>query len=200
MLTLANDLVCMTHDYDFQPVLKTLDSAGTILFPTDTNWAIGCDATDPVAIEKVLNLTHQSNQNFPVLLVSSIDMLKSYLIQLHPRLETLLMYHKRPLTIVYDQPQNLPTNAYTDGGNVAIRLVQDDFCKKIIDNFGRPILCATAKIGDAPTPTHFGEISSAVLIEVDFIVKYRQKDRNMGEQPVVARLSNARNAELDFLN
>ena len=100
---------------------------------------------------------------------------------------------------MYNQAKNLPSNAYTDGGNVAIRLVQDDFCQQIIETFGRPILCTSAKVGDAPTPTHFGEISSEVLTQVDFIVKYRQRDRNMGEKPVVARLSNAINPELEFL-
>ncbi len=199
MLTLANDILSMTHDYDFHPVLKTLDSTGTILLPTDINWAIGCDAANPVAIEKIANLKKYRSPNPPVLLVASIDMLKNYVEQLHPRLETLLMHHVRPLTIVYDQAKNLLSNAYADDGKVAIRLVQDDFCQQIIEAFGRPIFCASAKIGDSPLPTHFGEISSEVLTQVDFIVKYRQRDRNMGEKPIVARLSDARNSELEFL-
>lgn len=199
MLTLANDSLSMTHDYDFYPVLKTLDSTGIILFPTDINWAVGCDGTDPVAIEKVLKLKNYRSSDSPVLLVSSIDMLKNYVEQLHPRLETLLMHHTRPLTIVYDQAKNLPINAYADGRNVPIRLVQDNFCQQIIETFGRPILCTSARIGDTPLPTHFGEISSEVLTQVDFIIKYRQRDRNMGEKPIIARLSNARNPELEFL-
>jgi L-threonylcarbamoyladenylate synthase len=200
MLTLANDTLRMTYDYDFHPVLNTLGSAGIILFPTDINWGIGCDATDLVAIEKVVNLKNKIRQNPPILLVSSIEMLRNYVTHLHPRMETLLMHHIRPLTIVYEQAQNLPTNAYADGGNVAIRLVQDNFCKKIIEEFGRPVLCTSARIGNAPIPNHFGEISSEVLTQVNFIVKYRQGDKDMGEKSVVARLSNAQNAELEFLN
>lgn len=199
MLTLANDTTCMKPDYDYRPAVETLAASGLILFPTDTIWGIGCNATDPVAIEKVFELKKRPHHQPMTILVSSIDMLKNYVEHLHPRIETLLMYHTRPLTIIYERAKNLPTNAYKDGGSVAIRLVQEDFCKNLITDFGKPILCTSAKIEGMPMPSNFGEISSAIFTKVDFIVKHRQTDKNMGEKSVVARLSNARNPELNFL-
>ena len=199
MLTLANHTLCMTHPYDFTPVLRALEASGIVLLPTDTLWGIACDATDPLAIEKMFSLSNRPRHKPFTLLVSSLDMLKDYVVKLHPRLETLLLFHTRPLTIIFNQAKNLPSNAVLDNGSAAIRLVQDDFCRTLINKFGKPLLCGSAKIDDAPTPTYFGEISSEVFTNVDFIVKHRQKDKNMGEKSVIARLSDSWNAELEFL-
>ena len=199
MLTLANVTERMTHEYDFNPVLETLDTGGIILFPTDTIWGIGCDATDPVAVEKIFVLKDRPRDNPFILLVSSIEMLCNYVEELHPRIETLLLYHTRPLTIIYDKAKNLPSNAYADNGSVGIRLVQDDFCKQLIENFGKPIVGTSANISDEPFPNHFGEISSAVIQGVDFVVRHRQGEKNMGEPSVIAKMTDLERGELEFL-
>lgn len=199
MLTLANDTLCMTHDYNFDSVIETLDSGGIILFPTDTIWGIGCDATDPVAVEKIFALKNRPRHKPFILLVSSIEMLQNYVEHLHPRLETLLLYHQRPLTIIYDKAKNLPSNAHADGGSVGIRLVQDDFCKQLIENFGKPLVGTSANISDEPFPNHFGEISSAVIQGVDFVVRHRQGEKNMGAPSVIARMTDPLKGELEFL-
>lgn len=199
MLTLANDTLCMTHEYNLDSVLETLDSGGLILFPTDTIWGIGCDATDPIAVEKVFALKNRPRHKPFILLVSSIEMLQNYVEHLHPRLETLLLYHTRPLTIIYDQAKNLPSNAYADGGSVGIRLVQDEFCKQLIEKFGKPLVGTSANISDEPFPSHFGEISSAVIQGVDFVVRHRQGEKNMGAPSVIARMTDPMKGELEFL-
>jgi len=189
----------MTLDYDLRPIIETLEAGGLILYPTDTIWGIGCDATDPVAVEKVFNLKNRPRHKPFILLVSSIQMLKNYVEQLHPRLETLLIYHERPLTIIYDQAKNLPSNAIADGGSVGIRLVQDPFCKALIENFGKPVVGTSANISDQPFPNNFGEVSSAVIQGVDCVVKYRQADKEKRQPSVIARLNDPVRGELEFL-
>ncbi len=187
----------MVHHYDLEPILSCLETGGTILYPTDTIWGIGCDATNEVAVEKVFSLKQRPpSKPFPVL-VSSIEMLKEYVKWVHPRLETLLQYHERPLTIIYENATNLAKNATSADGSVAIRIPKDPFCQQLIENFGKPLVSTSANISDAPYPNHFGEISSAVIIGVDHVVKYRQLDKNMGQPSVICKLDE--NEELFFL-
>ena len=98
----------MFHTYDLDPVLSTLENGGLILYPTDTIWGIGCDATNTEAVEKLIELKQYSGKKPFFLLVSSLQMLKRYVEQVHPRVETLLAFHERPLTIMYDCGINLP--------------------------------------------------------------------------------------------
>lgn len=187
----------MVQNYDVEPILSTLEDGGLILYPTDTIWAIGCDATNEKAVERVLALKHWNHSEPFVLLVSSIEMLKEYVVRIHPRVETLLLYHERPLTIIYDEGKQLPQNALAADGSVAIRITKDNFCRSLIENFGKPLVATAACIADAPFPHHFGEISSAVIEGIDVVVKYRQLDKNMDERSVVARLSE--NEEFVFI-
>jgi L-threonylcarbamoyladenylate synthase len=193
MQTFTKKATTMVNHYDLEPILACLENGGTILLPTDTIWGIACDATNAEAVEKV----HELKRNRPfVLLVSSIEMLKDYVQQVHPRIETLLLFHQRPLTIIYENAKNLPTNAYGDDGSVAIRITHDPFCQSLIESFGKPIVATSANISGDPLPNHFGEISSAVIIGVDYVVKYRTMDKDMNEPSVIAKLDE--NEELVF--
>lgn len=187
----------MTHHYNLDPIIDTLKKGGTILYPTDTTWSIGCDATDETAVERIFELKNRDRSRPFTLLVSSIEMLKNYVAFLHPRIETLLVYHERPLTIIYEKSINLPTNVTGPGNSVGIRIPKDDFCRQLIERYGKPIVSTGANISNKPFPSHFGEISSAVIIGVDYVVKYRQLDKEMGVPSVVARLGE--NGELEFL-
>lgn len=186
----------MVNHYDLEPILACLENGGTILLPTDTIWGIACDATNADAVEKVHELKQQERNQPFVLLVSSIEMLKDYVHHIHPRIETLLLFHQRPLTIIYENAKNLPTNAYADDGSVAIRIPHDPFCQALIESFGKPIVATSANISGDPLPSHFGEISSAVIIGVDYVVKYRTMDKDMNEPSVIAKLDE--NEELVF--
>lgn len=199
MLTLANETLCMTHNDKFDPIISTLENGGTILYPTDTVWGIGCDAENAEAVEKIYELK-QSDRSKPfVLLVSSVEMLKKYVRHVHPRIETLLIYHTQPLTMIYDEASNLPEICTGQGGSVAIRIPNDPFCKELIEKFGHPLVAASANISNDPFPAHFGEISSAVICGVDHVVKYRQTDKMMKSPSVIAKLSDPVKAELVFL-
>lgn len=187
----------MVQNYMLETIISSLEAGGLILYPTDTIWCIGCDATNPAAIQRIRNLCKCNSSDPFILLAASIEMLKTYVPIIHPRVETLLLFHTRPLTVVYEQATLLPENALAPDGSVAFRIPQDDFCLALIDNFGKPIVAAAAHTGDVPYPRHFGEISSAIIEGIDFVVKYRQMEKEMGEPSVVARMSEEE--ELVFL-
>jgi len=94
---------------NLEKIVDVLTTGGLVLYPTDTIWGIGCDATQQEAVQKIFDLKKRPNDKPFVLLVDSIEMLKNYVEHIHPRIETLLMYHTKPLTVVYDQAKNLPT-------------------------------------------------------------------------------------------
>ena len=131
---------------NLETITATLEDGGLILYPTDTIWGIGCDATNPEAVQKIFDLKNRSHDNPFVILVNSIAMLKEYVEHVHPRIETLLIHHVQPLTMIYDQAKNLPSIACSKEGSVAIRVVQDSFCRELISQFGKPLIASSANI------------------------------------------------------
>lgn len=182
---------------DIFDIAAMLGKGAVICYPTDTIWGIGCDALNEEAVGRIGAIKGRPPEKGYVLLVSSIDMLKQYVPRVHPRLETLLSYHQRPLTVIYDRPTGLPDSVKAPNGSVAIRVVQDQFCQELIDALGRPIVSTSANISGAPFPPTFGGISSEILGAVDYVVKYRQDDKEPGEPSAIARLD--RHLELEFL-
>jgi L-threonylcarbamoyladenylate synthase len=185
---------------DISEIVSLLEAGKTILYPTDTIWGLGCDATNEDAIDKISELKRRQPEKSYVILVDSIEMLKLYAPKLHPRIETLLMFHDRPLTVVYDRfsgVTGLPPKARAADGSAAIRVAKDPFCQKLIAAFGKPIISTSANISGTPFPAHFGEISSEVLSTVDYVVKFRQDEKEPREPSVIAKVD--RRGELDFL-
>ncbi len=170
---------------NFDNIADILTDDGIILYPTDTIWGLGCDATNPVAVERVYNLKQRDRSKPFVLLVDGIEMLKAYVEALHPRLETLMMYHTRPMTVIYDQAKNLPENAVGPGGSVAIRVAHDPFCQQLIQAVGKPLVATSANISNEPFPSIFGEISSQVIQGVDYVARHRRTDKAPKEPSVI---------------
>jgi L-threonylcarbamoyladenylate synthase len=187
----------MLHTFDLNAELETLKNGGLILYPTDTVWSIGCDATNPDAVDKVYELKKRDRSQPFILLVSSVEMLKKYVESMHPRVETLLAYHVRPLTVIYERAINLPQNVFAPDGSIGIRVVRDEYCQRLIEAFGRPLVAANANVSGEPQPSHFGEVSSAIIVGVNHVVKHRQMDKEMNEPSVVARVGEG--SELEFL-
>ena len=182
---------------DIEEIKAILENNGIILYPTDTIWGLGCDATKQEAVEKINALKGRPADKSYVLLVNSVEMLKEYVPKVHPRLETLLSFHVRPLTIIYDKVKNLPDWLLADNGSVAIRVTQDPFCQFLIEQVGKPIVSTSANKSGEPFPPTFGAVSSDILQGVDYVVKHRQDDRTPSEPSVIAKLT--KKAELDFI-
>lgn len=188
-MAISTTTACMVQNYDLEGALTTLRKGGLILYPTDTIWSIGCDATNTFAIEKILSLKRGASYPGIEILVDSVQMLKSYVRHLHPRIETLLTYHVQPLTVLFDNPHNIPHNALDQEGNMAIRIVQDDYCRDLIEAFGKPLVATYANVASQPIPSNFGAISSEIIQGVDYVTKYRQHEKIVGSPSVMVQLS-----------
>lgn len=182
---------------NLEKITHVLDQGGTILYPTDTIWGIGCDATNEEAVKKIYTLKNRNLSKPFVLLVDSIDMLRDYVVHLHPRIETLLLYHVKPLTVVYDEGKNLPNISMAENRSVAIRVVLDKFCKEIIGAYGKPLVATSANVSNQPFPANFGGISSDILSGVDYVCKWKQDSKMQNEPSVIVRLGDKE--ELEFL-
>ncbi len=187
----------MFENEKFDEILTILRKGGVILFPTDTIWGVACDATNEEAVKKLRALKNQPDTEGVVSIVSSLDMLKLYVDHVHPRLETLISYHNRPLTIIYDEGIGLASNVAHKDKTVAVRIVQDAFCRELIEQLGRPMVASAAAVWKKTLPAHFGEISSDSIEKVDFIVKYKQDTKEKEEPSVIVRLNDVE--ELDFI-
>lgn len=183
---------------DISEIARLLEGGSIICYPTDTIWGIGCDATNVDAIARVTALKGRTPEKGYVLLVSDIEMLKRYVPKIHPRLETLLSFHQRPLTVVYERNiVGLPAVVKAPDGSVAIRVARDEFCQELIAKFGKPVVSTSANKSGEPYPPTFGGISSEILGGVDYVVKYRQDDKEPGEPSSIAKLD--RHQELEFI-
>lgn len=184
-------------EHQFTYLVDGILNGDTFLFPTDTIWGIGCDATNSMAVQRIYNLKRRVPEKPYVLLVSSIEMIKNYVHQIHPRIETLLLHHSRPLSVVYPNAINLPPISVAHDGSVAIRVVKDKFCQQLINAVGRPLVATSANISNQPFPGNFGEISSEILSGVDQVVKLRQDEKSINNPSVMITLD--KQGEVIFL-
>ncbi len=158
--------------------LKTLDKGGIILYPTDTVWGLGCDATNEVAVNKIYAAKKRNETKSLVVLVDGIEMLEEYIVDIPLKALELLQNPPKPTTIIYDNPNGLAANLLAQDNTVAIRIAQDEFCQKLIRKFGKPVVSTSANISEKPTPTSFKQIESVILNAVDYIVNLYQ-DKTM---------------------
>lgn len=169
-----------------EDIIPIIEAGGIIIYPTDTIWGIGGDAFNLETIRKINHIKKRPKTQNYILLVSSIEMLKKYVDRIHPRVETLLSIHKKPLTIVYPKAKNLPAHLVAENGSVAIRVIQEEFCKSLIERFGRPLISTSANFSGEPFPKNFEEINQKLLTKVDYIVKYRQSEKYLNDPSVIA--------------
>lgn len=161
---------------DIEQALQVLRQGGTLLYPTDTVWGIGCDATSAVAVEKVIEIKHRpANKSFVVLVADEQDILKY---TASPDLEVFnfLASTSRPTTVIYDHALGLADNVVAEDGSVAIRIVNDEFCRHLIRRFRKPLLSTSANISGQPAPAIFAEISPEIKENVDFVVEHRREN------------------------
>ena len=161
---------------DIEKCLAVLKSGGTILYPTDTIWGIGCDATDATAVEKVVQLKNRpSNKSFVVLVAEENDILKY---TASPDLEVFNYLSKttKPTTVIYDHAIGIADNVIADDGSIAIRIVKDEFCRHLVKRFRKPLLSTSANISGKPAPAIFSEIDKQIIQNVDFVVEHRRND------------------------
>ena len=155
--------------------LITLGKSKTILYPTDTVWGIGCDATNSLAVTKVFDIKKRTESKSLIILVDSFEMLSKYIKKIPEKAKEELDKAQKPTTIIYKNPIGIAANCIALDNTIAIRIVQNNFCKELIHQFGKPIVSTSANSSGEPTPITFSEISSTILDSVDYIVNLQQE-------------------------
>lgn len=158
--------------------LNILQQQQVLVYPTDTVWGIGCDATSKTAIKKIFNIKQRSETKSLIILVNDIEMLQQYIPPISKEILLLLSKTVNPTTIIYSNPIGLAENAIAIDNTVAIRIVQNDFCKQLIKEFGKPIVSTSANISGHPTPKSFKEIEQAILDSADYVVDLHREAQN----------------------
>lgn len=178
----------MIFDEDINGSLITLRKGGIILYPTDTIWGLGCDATDPLAVEKIFKIKSRSDNKSLLILVDGQQMLERYVRDIPEIASELTGVTDSPLTIIYPAGKNLASGVCGEDGSVGIRICYDEFCRELINRFRRPIVSTSANFSGKPSPENFSEIGKAVIDSVDFVVNYRQNDRRKHTASPVIKL------------
>lgn len=165
-------------DAEIKTSLKILNQKKLLLYPTDTVWGIGCDATSEEAVAKVFEIKQRSESKSLVILVDGFEMLQKYIPKVPKAVLELLSKTTNPTTIIYDNPVGLAKNVVAADNTVAIRMVQNEFCRELIHLFGKPIVSTSANISGNPTPKSFDEIEKSILDSVDYVVNLQRAEMN----------------------
>jgi L-threonylcarbamoyladenylate synthase len=173
---------------EIKKALEVLKSGGIILYPTDSIWGIGCDATNAEAVKKIYAIKKRAESKSMILLLDNESRLLSYVKEVPEQAWSLIEFAEKPLTIIYDDARNLPADIIADDGSIGIRITKDDFCKNLIGLFRKPIVSTSANISGEKSPATFAEISEEIKNSVDHIVKWRQNDNRPQEASTIIRL------------
>jgi L-threonylcarbamoyladenylate synthase len=166
---------------DIEQCLKVLADGGLILYPTDTIWGIGCDATNPKAVEKIFKLKKRSDKKAVIVLVADERDVLQYVANPDFRVFDYLNEVTKPTTVIYEGAIGLATNLTGDDGTVAIRICFDIFCRHLIKRLKKPLVSTSANISGEPAPQTFQDINKKIKTGVDYIVEYRQDDTKPAE-------------------
>ena len=167
---------------DIKKSIEVLEKGGLILYPTDTIWGIGCDATNAKAVEKIFALKKRPDKKSMIILVADDADIFNYVFEPHKNIFQFLSSAQKPTTVIYGQAKNLAINLINSDSTIAIRIVKDDFCKTLIHQFKKPIVSTSANISGEPYAENFSKITAPIKNGVEYIVQHRQNEI-MSSQP-----------------
>ncbi len=175
---------------EINKALKILQQGGIILYPTDTVWGIGCDATNEAAVKKVYDLKKRIDSKALICLVADERMLSKYVKQIPEAALDIIELAESPTTIIYDDAQNLATNLIAKDNTIAIRIPDNEFCFQLSRKFNGAIVSTSANISGQPTPKTFSEISTDILKGVDYVVN-SQFEKKSSKPSSIIKLTNS---------
>ncbi|PRX54105.1 L-threonylcarbamoyladenylate synthase [Flagellimonas meridianipacifica] len=177
------------HKEHISKATEILSNGGLLLYPTDTVWGIGCDATNETAVQKVYALKNRDDSKALVCLVAHQAMLERYVKQVPDVAYDIMDFATKPTTIVFDEPIGIAKNLIAEDNTLAIRVASDVFCQRMIQKFGKPIVSTSANISGEPTPTNYESISPKILKGVDYVVNLPLENKNAPPSSII-KLSN----------
>ena len=182
---------------EIQQALSVLREGGIILYPTDTVWGIGCDASNPEAVKKVYDLKNRADSKALITLVASEVMLERTVIDMPDIAWDLIDAAEKPLTIIYQEVKGIAHNAIAEDGSCAIRLPKDNFCQQLVQRLGKPLISTSANTSGNPTPQSFQDIEPSILSGVDYVVNLRQQEKSKNTPSSMILLKN--NGEIKII-
>ncbi|QIE58023.1 threonylcarbamoyl-AMP synthase [Rasiella rasia] len=170
---------------EIENALATLKRGGLILYPTDTVWGIGCDATNADAVDKIYALKKRAENKAMICLVHDFKMLNQFVEEIPEVAYDILKYAVKPTSIIYDDPIRVATNLIAEDNSLAFRVSKDDFCKTLIRKFRKPIVSTSANLSGKATPRSFAEISEEIKSGVDYVVNHGRKGKSSNPSAII---------------
>ena len=164
------------QEADITQCVNTLNNGGLILYPTDTVWGIGCDATNAEAVKRVYQLKQRDDSKALIVLIDNADHIDHYVVDVPAIARELIDVAVKPLTIIYEGAYNLAPNLLGDEDSVGIRIPNDEFCHQLCARFGKPIVSTSANVSGEPTAKTFADIDPDIVNGVNYAVEYRRND------------------------
>jgi L-threonylcarbamoyladenylate synthase len=164
--------------FDINRCVETLNNGGLILYPTDTIWGIGCDATNKNAVEKIYALKKRQEKKSMIILLADENNIAHYAKAPSQEIRKIINADGKPVTVIYPHAKNLAANLVGEDGTIAIRVVEEAFCKEMIESFGKPVVSTSANVSGEKPPDIFSAISDEIINGVDHVVLYRQDDKS----------------------
>lgn len=177
----------MDFNTDVENSLAALQAGGIILYPTDTIWGIGCDATNAAAVRKIYELKKRPAEKSMIVLLADERDLLQYVANPDLAIFDYLDTVTKPTTVIYENAIGLADNLVNQDGSIAIRIVQETFCRHLIKRFRKPIVSTSANFSNEPAPRTFAEIVETIKQQVDYVVQYRQNDATIAAPSAVVR-------------
>jgi len=163
---------------EVERALEVMRDGGIVLYPTDTIWGIGCDATSEQAVRRIFQIKNREDSKTMIILVADERDVLHYVAAPDLAVFDFIEEQTRPTTIIFEHAVGLPDNLIAENGSIAIRIVKDEFCKHLIRRLRKPIVSTSANISGQPSPRNFSEVSEEIKAAVDHVVGWRQDDRS----------------------
>lgn len=173
---------------DIKKALEVLKNGGLILYPTDTVWGIGCDATNEEAVKKIYALKQREDSKSMLVLLENPNRINSYIQEVPEIAWDLIDAADKPMTIIYPGAKNLAKNLLAEDNSIGIRLTEEAFTMELILKFRKPIVSTSANISGEASPQNFSEISQTIKDGVDYVVKYRQEEMTKSNPSSIIKL------------
>jgi len=173
---------------EIEKCLEVLNAGGIILYPTDTIWGIGCDATNADAVAKIFELKERSEAKSMIILLDHTGRLGGYIKEVPQQAYELMELSEQPLTVILDGAKNLAPNVVAEDGSIGVRIVMDDFCRILISRLRKPLVSTSANISGEKSPSSFSEISDKIKSGVDYIVGLRQNEKITSKPSTIIKL------------
>lgn len=174
---------------EVKKAVEVMRNGGVILYPTDTVWGIGCDATNEEAVKRVYEIKRRSDSKALICLVDSEARLTRYVRRVSDVTWDMIELATKPLTVIYDNATGLAPNLLAEDGSVGIRITKEEFSKELCFRFQKPIVSTSANISGEPTPQTFDEISDEIKNAVDYVVKYSQRCKEKHQPSSIIKIN-----------